>query len=58
MDEDVAETAEQRSELHFLAALNDELMRVLGQAGVLSREQLNAIEEAAAKRVGTLPRPW
>jgi hypothetical protein len=33
-------------------------MRVLGQAGVLSREQLNAIEQAAAKRVGTIPRPW
>jgi hypothetical protein len=58
MDEDVAETANQLSELHFLAALTDELMRTLNATGVLSRAQMNEIEQAAAKRVGSLPRPW
>lgn len=58
MDDDVSEAADQRSQLHFLAALTDELMRALRESGALTRAQLNSIEEAAAKRVGTTPRPW
>jgi hypothetical protein len=58
MEDDVSEAADQRSELHFLAALTDELMRALGETGALTRAQLNGIEEAAAKRAGTAPRPW
>ncbi|MBB5712035.1 hypothetical protein [Sphingomonas xinjiangensis] len=58
MDEDQDLSADQLTELHFLAALTDELMRVLWQSGALSRAQLNEIEEAAAKRVGSVPRPW
>ena len=58
MDEDQDVSADQQTELHFLAALTEELMRVLGQSGALTRAQLNEIEEAAAKRVGGVPRPW
>ena len=58
MDEDQVASADQLTELHFLAALTDELMRLLGESGVLSRVQLNEIEQAAAKRVGSVPRPW
>lgn len=50
--------ADEMSELHFLAALCDELMRSLLAAGVLSRAQLNEIEAAVAKRVGNPPRGW
>ena len=50
--------AEERNELHFLAALCDELMRSLLAAGVLSRAQLNEVEAAVAKRVGHSPRGW
>lgn len=57
-EEDIQEIADQRSELHFLAALVDELMRTLEQSGTLSRVQLNAIEQTVAKRVGSVPRPW
>jgi hypothetical protein len=58
MDDDSFETADQQSEIHFLAALTDELMRALGETGALTRAQLNGIEEVAAKRAGTIPRPW
>jgi hypothetical protein len=36
MEDDVSEAADQRSELHFLAALTDELMRALGETGALT----------------------
>lgn len=50
--------ADERAELHFLAALCDELMRALLIAETLDRAQLNAIEAAVARRVGKLPRSW
>jgi hypothetical protein len=50
--------ADERAELHFLAALCDELMRALLIAGVLDRAQLNEIEAAVATRVGSSPRGW
>jgi len=52
------DTASERGEIHFLAALLDELMRKMLLAGVLSQADLNEIELAAAKRVGGLPRAW
>jgi hypothetical protein len=58
MDKDVAEQAEQRSEIHFLAALVDELMRTMLDAGTLARAQLNDIERVAAEKAGQTPRAW
>lgn len=58
MDEDVAEQAEQRAEIHFLAALVDELMRTMLDAGALTRAQLNDIERVAAEKAGQVPRAW
>jgi hypothetical protein len=57
-DADALDSADQRAEIHFLAALSDELMRALATAGVLTRAQLNEIEEAAARLIGSTPRPW
>ncbi|WP_312487498.1 hypothetical protein [Sphingomonas sp.] len=50
--------ASERAELHFLAALTDELMRHLMDAGVLNRQQLQSIENAVAERTGGIPRAW
>ncbi len=58
MDSQTEDIASERGELHFLAALVDELMRKLMLAGVLDQTELNAIEEAVAKRVGNVPRAW
>lgn len=55
---DGEDTVSERAEVHFLAALVDELMRKMMVAGVLSQADLNEVEQAAAKRVGTLPRAW
>ena len=44
--------------MHFFAALVGELMRKMMVAGVLSQADLNEIEQAAAKRVGIMPRAW
>lgn len=52
------DTNSERAEVHFLAAMVDELMRRLPAAGALSRADLNEIEEAVAKRVGSTPRAW
>ncbi|WP_022683914.1 hypothetical protein [Sphingobium bisphenolivorans] len=58
MNHDSDDAASERAELHFLAALVDELMRKLHMAGVLNQAQLNEIEDAVAKRVGNVPRAW
>ena len=50
--------ASERAELHFLAALTDEHMRHRMAAGVLSRTQLQSIENAVAERTGGIPRAW
>lgn len=52
------DTGSERAEIHFLAALVDELMRKMMAAGVLTQADLNAVEQAAAKRVGGSPRAW
>lgn len=58
MDVDGDDTISERAELHFLAALVDELMRKLHTSGVLGKDALNEIEAEVAKRIGTVPRAW
>lgn len=52
------DTESERAEVHFLAALLDELMRKVLAAGVLTQADLNEVESAAAERVGGVPRAW
>lgn len=49
------DTLSERAEIHFLAALVDELMRKLLTAGVVSQADLNDIEAGVAARTGTTP---
>jgi hypothetical protein len=58
MDLDSEDQASERAELHFLAALVDELMKALLTNEVMSRAQLQAIEDAVSSRIGTEPRNW
>ena len=58
VDAEGVDTNAERAEVHFLAALVDELMRRLHEAGVLQQADLNAIEAAVAEKVGTSPRTW
>lgn len=53
-----AGSAEERDEVHFLAALVDELIRRLMQTGAMTQANANAIEIAVAGRLGTSPRAW
>jgi hypothetical protein len=52
------DTPSERAEIHFLAALVDELMRKMLTAGVVSQADLNEIEAAVAHRTGGDPRAW
>lgn len=57
----ISEDPEQHSErveLHFLAAMVDELMQALLASGVMSRCQLQCVENAVSQRIGTEPRTW
>lgn len=58
MDVDSEEQSAERAELHFLAALVDELMKALLTNGVMDRSQLQAVENAVSERIGTKPRNW
>jgi hypothetical protein len=58
MDVDSEEQSSERAELHFLAALVDELMKALLLNGLMNRRQLQAIENAVSERIGTEPRNW
>lgn len=58
MDVDSEEQSSERAELHFLAALTDELMKALLANGVVDRSQLQAVEDAVSQRIGTEPRNW
>lgn len=58
MDTQDVDYVSERGELHFLAALVDELRRRLMLSGVLSQAELNAIEADVAKRIGNVPRAW
>lgn len=58
MQVDSNDILSERAELHFLAALVDELMRKLLMSGVLNQAQLNEIEQQVSQRVGHTPRAW
>jgi hypothetical protein len=58
MDVESDEHVSERAELHFLAALLDELMKGLHAQQLLSRDQLQQIEVAATERIGIAPRAW
>ena len=58
MDVDSEEQSSERAELHFLAALVDELMNALLVNAVMDRSQLQAVENAVSERIGTKPRNW
>ena len=53
MEIDSEEQSSERAELHFLAALVDELMKALLIKGVMDRGQLQAVENAVSERIGT-----
>lgn len=57
-DPDASEHSAERAEIHFLAALTDELMRTLMISGVLTQAQLNEIERSVAEKIGNVPRAW
>lgn len=58
MDIESEERSDERGALHFQAALTDELMRTLSMRNILSRADIQEIENRAAQRVGTTPRAW
>ena len=58
MDIDSEEQSSERAELHFLAALVDELMKELHANRIMSREQLQQVEDVVSARIGTAPRAW
>ena len=58
MEIDSEDQSSERTELHFLAALVDELMKELLASGVMKRAQLQEIEDAVSTRTGTPPRAW
>ena len=58
MDLDSQDQSSERAELHFLAALVDELMKALVMNNVMTRIQLQAVEDAVSSRIGTAPRNW
>ena len=58
MDVDSEEQSAERAELHFLAALVDELMKALLVNAAMDRSQLQAVENAVSERIGTEPRNW
>jgi hypothetical protein len=57
-DIDSEEQSSERAEIHFLAALIDELMKALLTHGVMNRGQLQAVEDAVSERIGTNRRVW
>ena len=58
MDVGNEDQVSERAELHFLAALIDELMKALLSSGTMTRSQLQAIENAVSERTGSPPRAW
>lgn len=58
VNSDGRDSAAERAEIHFLAAMVDELMRKLMQAGVLTKADLNELEQAVGDRIGVPPRGW
>lgn len=57
MEVDSEDQSSERAELHFLAALVDELMKALVLNKVMTRSQLQRIEDCVSERIGTRPEP-
>lgn len=58
MEIDSEEQAAERAELHFLAALLDELMKALIVSGAMTRQQIQDVENMVAEKIGAAPRAW
>ena len=58
MDIGTEDLPSERGELHFLAALVDELMKALLTSGVMTRAQLQEVEDAVSSKIGSPPRAW
>lgn len=58
MEADSEDQFSERAELHFLAALVDELMKALLTNNVMARSQLQEVENLVSVRVGTQTRTW
>ena len=58
MDIDSEEQSSERAQLHFLAALVDELMEALLVNNVLTRAQLQTVEQGVGQRIGGEIRVW
>jgi hypothetical protein len=58
MDFDRDDQASERAEIHFLASLVDELMKALLAHNILTRAQLQEIENSVSVRTGSAPRAW
>lgn len=58
MEIDSQDQSSERVELHFLAAVVEELMKALLKNEVMSRSQLQEIEDAVSTRIGTERRVW
>lgn len=58
MDIDSEEQSSERAQLHFLAALVDELMEALLVNNVLTRAQLQTVEQGVSQRIGGEIRVW
>ena len=58
MDIDSEEQSSERAELHFLAALVEELMKTLHANHLISRDQLQRLEVEVSDRIGIEPRAW
>ncbi len=57
-EDETFERADERAEIHFLAALVDELMKALLATGTMTRGQLQDIENAVSTRTGSAARAW
>lgn len=58
MEVDSEDQSSERAELHFLAAMVEELMKALLANDVMNRSQLQAIEDAVSNRMGSKARTW
>ncbi|WP_174285333.1 hypothetical protein [Sphingomonas bacterium] len=52
------DTGSARTEIHFLAALVDQLIRKMMASSLVSQADLNEVEENVARRIGSEPRAW
>lgn len=58
MEVDSEDQFSERAELHFLAALVDELMKALLTNEVMTRSQLQEVENLVSVRIGSEARTW